>query len=255
MLEEMFKLSHSVTQSLKANLQRCANRLGYSIQKISMVKNEYMPYPPYNYHTYCPWYDDWFKAIYSKIKEYTLVSEDRAYLLYMFSRLALNYSGDFAECGVYKGGTGLLLSNVIAERPEKKLYLFDSFKGMPSHADPATDYHGPGGLGDASYDKVKSLFTGREQVLIIEGFLPETLEPIKERNFAFVHLDVDIYRSTKDCLEFFYPRLIRGGILVSDDYGIPRYKLAARKACDEFFADKPEKPVALRTGQCFFIKL
>ena len=52
--------------------------------------------------------------------------------------------------------------------------------------------------------------------------------------FSFVHLDVDLYQSTKDGLAWFYPRLNRGGILISHDYSNAD---GVRKAFDEFFAE------------------
>jgi O-methyltransferase len=73
--------------------------------------------------------------------------------------------------------------------------------------------------------------------------------------YSFVHVDTDIYQSVLDCCTWFYPRLATGGALVFDDYGFLPYRLAARKAVDEFFAELPERPIVLPTGQAVVLKL
>ena len=102
---------------------------------------------------------------------------------------------------------------------------------------------------------MRGFFSDNNRVKIYPGFIPGTFGPVDKKTFSFVHIDVDLYHSTKDCIEFFYPRLTRGAIVIDDDYGFPRYRLAAKKALDDFFSDKPEKPITLRTGQCLIIKL
>lgn len=51
-----------------------------------------------------------------------------------------------------------------------------------------------------------------------KGYFPSTAGPVIDLRFSFVHLDVDLYESTKSCLEFFYPRLNVGGVISPDDY-------------------------------------
>ena len=70
-----------------------------------------------------------------------------------------------------------------------------------------------------------------------------------------MHVDVDLYSSTRAAFEFFYPRMVSGGVMVCDDYGAPAYVDAAKRAVDEMFADRAEYPISLGTGQCFVVKL
>ncbi len=64
---------------------------------------------------------------------------------------------------------------------------------------------------------------------------------------------IRIYRSVRDCCEFFYPRMETGGVMLFDDYG--KFTcLGAKLAVDEYFTDKPEKPYYLPSGQCFIHK-
>ena len=70
-----------------------------------------------------------------KARPLTLVSPDRCHLLYSLALQALNLNGEVWECGVYKGGTALLLASLIAEKadPSRRptIRLFDTFEGMP----------------------------------------------------------------------------------------------------------------------------
>jgi hypothetical protein len=90
-------------------------------------------------------------------------------------------------------------------------------------------------------------------VVYHRGWIPKRFESVAEQAFSFVHLDVDLYQPTLDSLLFFYDRLQPGGILLCDDYGFANCP-GARRALDEFFADKVEKIVSLPTGQAFIQK-
>ena len=73
----------------------------------------------------------------------------------------------------------------------------------------------------------------------------------RNRRFSFVHLDVDLYQSTLDCLNFFYPRLSLGGIIISHDYTTAE---GVDLAFDEFFSNKPETPMELIGYQVMVVK-
>jgi Macrocin-O-methyltransferase (TylF) len=76
--------------------------------------------------------DPEFRRHYEGIEAYTVVSPDRCYMLYTLARYDSRLDGDFAECGVYRGGTALLLSRILTSAAAKKnLLLFDSFQGLP----------------------------------------------------------------------------------------------------------------------------
>ena len=195
-----------------------------------------------------------FREAYDGVEPYTVVSGDRCHVLYRLASQALAVAGDFAECGVYRGGTALLLSRVLEGR-EKALHLLDSFTGLPA-PDPEKDPDLEQGVFKAtSAQAVNDLLGGFSGTLRIhEGWIPSTFEGLEDSRFSFVHIDVDLYRSTLDCLEFFYPRLSPGAVIVFDDYGFPAAR-GEKRAVDEFFADRPEAPLALPTGQAIVTKL
>ena len=89
--------------------------------------------------------------------------------------------------------------------------------------------------------------------VVEKGWIPEVFHPARDRRYCFVHIDVDLYAPTLASLEFFYPRLNPGGVLICDDYGFSTCPGATR-AVDEFLEDKPEAVVHVPTGQGFFVK-
>jgi O-methyltransferase len=155
--------------------------------------------------------------------------------------------GDIAEVGVYQGGSARL---ICEEKCERALHLFDTFDGLP----PASEWDPKfreGGFA-SSLEKVQDYLRPFPQVHFHKGLFPESARGLDGLRFSFVHLDVDLYQSTLSGLQWFYPRLNRGGVLISHDYTIAR---GVRKAFDEFFIDKPECLIELSGSQVAFVKL
>jgi O-methyltransferase len=176
----------------------------------------------------------------------SLLTAFEAFSVYSLARAQSGRPGDFAEVGVYQGASSKLLCEV---KGNKKLHLFDTFSGLP-----------PGGEHDphrsnwfaCSLESVQEYLQGYEDVHYYKGIFPETAGAINGTEFAFAHFDVDLYESTRACLEFFYPRMISGGIMLSHDYSI---LAGVRKAFDEFLADKPEALIELPTTQCMVVRI
>ncbi len=169
--------------------------------------------------------------------------------LFMLYQLTLASEGDIAEIGVYRGGSSYLMAKTALERT---IYSLDTFEGMPE-TDPKYDFHKSGDFADIPSDTI-SWLSSLPNIRVCKGLFPdETAKAVSDNMYGLVHIDVDIYKSVKDCLEFFYPRTRAGGFLVSDDYGAITTR-GAKVAWDEFFSDKPETTIYLPTGQCFVIK-
>ncbi|HUZ72365.1 MAG TPA: TylF/MycF/NovP-related O-methyltransferase [Stellaceae bacterium] len=207
---------------------------------------------------YAPTFEPWrglpeFQAVYDEVKAHTLLGAERVWILYALARQALAVDGDFLEAGVYRGGTARLLRRV-AERAgaARHLHLFDTFAGMPK-TDPQRDKHRERDFLDTSLESVSKFVAGGGEVEYHAGLIPDTFRGLEDNRFAFAHIDVDIYRSVADCCAFVYPRTTQGGIILFDDYGFPSCP-GARQAVDEFFADKPEYPLVLATGQAVVIR-
>jgi O-methyltransferase len=183
----------------------------------------------------------------------SLVSLERKYVLVTLLTTAVRRgTGDVAECGVYRGGTAMIAAEAL-EGTARRLCLFDTFEGMPE-TNPSEDLHRKGDFGDTSLESVQRYLARFDFVEFFPGLIPSTLAAIADRRFSFVHIDLDLYDSIRAASEFFYARANPGGIIVYDDYGAGDCP-GARKAVDEFFADKPEAPLVLATGQCIVLKL
>lgn len=93
-----------------------------------------------------------------------------------------------------------------------------------------------------------------QNVFFYKGYFPESIPAaFNTLKFAFLHLDADLFEPTLEGLKFFYPRMSAGGILLIHDYNA---WLGARKAVDEFFADKKEFPIPMpdKSGSALVIK-
>jgi len=185
---------------------------------------------------------------------HSVLTKPKLYHLYSLFMQSTTVLGDVVECGVYQGGTASMLARLIADKAKNKhLHLFDTFTGIPV-CDPDVDCHHVGDFGDTNLDQVKTGVGHADIVRYHVGIMPQTFTGLENVVVSFVHVDVDMYQSYVDCLAFFWPRLSPGGIMVFDDYGHQNCP-GARKAVDEFFADKPEKAISLFDGQAFAIKL
>jgi O-methyltransferase len=194
-----------------------------------------------------------FKGAYLPVRRHTVVSPDRAYMLYSLLRQAVAVPGDVWECGVYRGGTAMMFAALLSEWnvTGKRLHLFDSFEGMPETEE--HDWHQGGDFEDTSLEAVSSRIP-HPFVTFHAGFIPGTFAGMEPSKLCFAHIDVDIHRSVVDCTEFVYPRMNPGGFIVYDDYGFISCP-GARRAVDEFFRDKPEVPLVMPTGQAIVFKL
>jgi O-methyltransferase len=173
------------------------------------------------------------------------------YNLWTLAKQAQALSGAFAEAGVYDGGSARIICEV---KGAEHLHLFDTFAGMPetdSRLDPG---FGAGQFSDTSRRKVEDYLAAFPNVHIHQGFFPASAHNVPaDRLFKFVHLDMDIYRSTLDGLRFFYPRLVRKGMILSHDYGNVSAP-GVKQAFDEFLAEVDEPLVQLWDTQCLLIK-
>ncbi|MFH1835821.1 MAG: TylF/MycF/NovP-related O-methyltransferase [Methanobacteriota archaeon] len=196
-----------------------------------------------------PWQTPVFSLI-NKIKGETdmILSVPEAYQIFWAVKRTGKIRGDVAEVGVYKGGSAKLICEA---RGDKTVHLFDTFKGIPSVCEFDTNRFVSPGEYAASTEEVKSFLKEYEGVHFYEGVFPDSAEPVKGKKFSFVHIDVDTYESTRDCLSFFYPRMSTGGVIIAHDYLLSP---GVTKAVDEFFEDKDEPILELPRFQCAIVK-
>ncbi|MBI2827342.1 MAG: class I SAM-dependent methyltransferase [Planctomycetia bacterium] len=177
-----------------------------------------------------------------------LVTANEAYLVHTLARAQGNRDGQMAEVGTYQGGTAKMICEAKGDTP---LHLFDTFEGLPAAAAQDGRVHRANQYA-CSLESVQKYLSGYPNVSFYKGRFPESSGPVEHLRFSFAHFDVDLYESTLGCLEFFYPRMIPGGIMLSHDYSILS---GVRTAFEEFLRDKPEGLIELPTTQCMLVKL
>jgi O-methyltransferase len=169
-------------------------------------------------------------------------------------------TGDFVECGVWRGGNALAAKLIFDEYgSDKQVWLFDTFAGMtaPTEHDRAifTDDDAEALFAEnrkadhnewcyASLEDVQANFAGLDRVKFVKGDVAETLRGHIPSAISVLRLDTDFYDSTKIELEVLYPLLSIGGALLIDDFG---YWEGARKAVEEYFAGK-DRPLLFSAG-------
>ncbi|MEK7275329.1 MAG: TylF/MycF/NovP-related O-methyltransferase, partial [Candidatus Desantisbacteria bacterium] len=116
------------------------------------------------------------------------------------------------------------------------------------------DIHKKGDFSDVTIEGVQDYLKKYSNCHFHKGIFPGTTRELADDiEFCFVHLDVDIYESTLSGLNFFYPRLKKGGIIISHDYNLMSCP-GVRKAFDEFFIDKSDEVIVLWDTQCMVRK-
>lgn len=182
------------------------------------------------------------KEILSKIKiGQTTLNDRRAANLIKLLQETLDLKGQIAEVGVYKGGSAVLIAQQLKS---ETFYVFDTFEGMAHYSEEHDAYHLKGAFSDTSLEKVKELLTPFPTTKVFKGVFPvETSHHIDEKDiFKFVHIDVDNYQPYHECMEYFYPKMQKGGIMVFDDYGFESCP-GAKMAVDEFFDSRDEEVI------------
>ncbi len=194
-------------------------------------RKELPPYSPEIRHaevfpaaTYSPWLADVeFDRVYQTIRSHTLVDIYRSFELWqLVGETAKLPAGDLIEVGVWRGGTGVLIARQCQLAGiEGQVYLCDTFKGVVKAGSRDGAYTG-GEHADTNQKAVLELIgsVGVDHVHILEGIFPDdTGHKVNDRVFRFCHIDVDVYESAKDILNWVWPRLVPGGVVVFDDYG------------------------------------
>ena len=161
----------------------------------------------------------------------SLLTGNEAFFLYSSAQAQCDLNGAMAELGVFQGSSAQIICEAKKSRP---LYLFDTFAGMPDPGPNETDFLKKGQFA-AGLPRVKNLLRGYDNVTFCPGEFPKSAASLPPARFSFVHLDADLYSSTLAGLEYFYPRMLPGGIIITHDYStLP----GVARACAEFVTEK-----------------
>lgn len=234
--------------SMKTLIKKVINNFGFDLVA-------YKPSSNSNLEAF-PDLSDEERQIVSAVQPFTMTSIERiACLINAVSYITNNkIAGDFAECGVWRGGSMMTVALTLLAHNDtsRKLYLYDTFEGMSSPTQFDKSFDGVSAQSQmnreqgkwcyASIEDVRQniLSTGypEENIYFVKGKVEDTIPKTLPTNLALLRLDTDWYESTKHELTHLCPKLAPEGILIIDDYG---HWQGARKAVDEYFAGQNRK--------------
>lgn len=152
-----------------------------------------------------------------------------------------NIMGDLAELGVYRGNSAFIFS-YYAQIYRRKVVLFDTFEGFDHRDLSGSDESKGVEFTDTSLDHVRDLFNDKA-VRFVQGRFPQSIPPdVYASRFCLAHIDCDLYEPAKAGLEFFYPRMSAGGLLIVHDYANPHWG-GIKRAMDEYCCKISERPL------------
>jgi len=231
-------------QTLRVELKRD----GYAI----------IQYDDDNLHSYpydAPWLtDEAFNKVYNSVREHTLVDRTRCYSHYLLMDQIKKIPGDILEVGAWRGGTAGIFAQLM---PDRMVYVADTFEGVVKSS--AWEHYEDRAHADTSEDLVTQ-FLGDElnvsNFTILKGIFPEdTGSEVKEKQFSFVHIDVDVYRSARDSFEFVWDNVSRGGVVAFDDYGFISACSGVHKFVNEIKDDADKLFIQNLNGHAYIMKL
>ena len=201
---------------------------------------------------YAPWKDNKdFTSIYDKVKKLTLLDHARAYTLWYLSCNLKNLSGDIFDLGCLQGGAGFVMS-----KANKKgfTYLFDTFEGFVEEG----KFHKKKHFVYKDMEEVKKNLKKLKlkNTKVIKCNFPHGISTsIKNKKIKLCHIDVNTRQSTKNAFNFVKNKIVKGGAIVFDDYGI--YTADNIKEYVHKISKKHQKDFSFIynfMGQCILIK-
>ena len=180
------------------------------------------------------------------------VSESETAEILRLCRESLDCLGDVVEFGCYKGDTSLLLAELLREAaPEKKLWIYDSFEGLPEKTAQDESAAGENFMGGAlavtkREVKLRFLRANLPVPIIKKAWFKDLTDTDMPEKICFAFLDGDFYESIRDSLKLVLPKMTKNGIILVHDYNNPELP-GVTKAVDE--------QLALLTNECQFANI
>lgn len=205
------------------SFQHTVQKLGLDIaikRHITKVPNHESVFP---YASYAPWkIDTDFQNIYKTAKENTLVDIYRCYELWQLVEETKQVPWSIIEIWVWRWWTWVILAKkTLSLGLQDPVYLCDTFTGVVKATDADTAYtwweHA-----DTSFDHVKHLIQSLslQNVQLLQWIFPDDTAHLiaSDEKFRLCHIDVDVYQSAKDIVNWIWDKLSVWGVIVFDDY-------------------------------------
>jgi len=182
------------------------------------------------------------------VPDYVLVlRQEHVYFARLYDSIR-SIDGDIVECGVGRGHSLLSLVRLASrEGRGRRIWGFDSFEGFPEPSVHDQSIRNPkkGNWNVSTPESITKLLAKHQldldKLTLVKGFFFESLKSYQGSSIALLHLDVDLYDSYKTCLEYFWPRITPGGVVLFDEYrGKGQFVKfpGAAKAIDEYFGEQ-----------------
>jgi O-methyltransferase len=182
----------------------------------------------------------------------------RVYIVCWFADMVKNLEGDFVECGVNTGAYArAVIEYINFDFLNKTFYLFDTFEGLADEL--VTEEERVAGIDYYMGNHYKDVY---QQVLgtfipfktqIIKGTVPESLTKFTGDKICFLSIDMNVVKPEIEAANYFWNRLVIGGVMILDDYGFPMH-IHQKLAFDKFASEHSQQILCLPTGQGIIIK-
>lgn len=184
----------------------------------------------------------------------------RIHVLCWAARHAMHLEGDFVDCGVHTGIFARAVINYVDfKKSNKKYYLLDTFNGLDYKYSSAEELKRNVLMGYDNEDTDQLLKQVKEtfkefNTSIIKGSVPETLTAVDTNKVCYLSVDMNCVEPEVQALEFFWNKMVSGGVIILDDYGYANVTQDQRKAHDAFAKSKNVEILTLPTCQGLLIK-
>jgi hypothetical protein len=168
---------------------------------------------------------------------------------------AMHLGGDFVECGVNRGFLSASVMSYLDFKSlrSRKFFLFDTYSGLVESLVTEEDVAAHRHEYTDCYDFVVEAFKPYPNVIIVRGVVPDSLRTVEIDRVAYLSIDMNCVQPEIAAMEYFWPKLVAGGIVIIDDYGFAGHE-AQKRAADKFAEAVGAKILSLPTGQGLLLK-
>jgi O-methyltransferase len=168
---------------------------------------------------------------------------------------AAKLDGDFVETGVNRAflSTSVMSYVNFQALTNRKFYLFDTFEGLVPELVGPDEKAAFKNEYSCTYDFVSEAFKDYHNVIVVKGIVPDSLSAVEIHKVAYLSVDMNCAMPERAALEYFWPKIVPGGIIILDDYAWPG-RQPQKKSADEFAASVDVRVLSLPTGQGVILK-
>jgi hypothetical protein len=254
--------------TLKSFVKQALSRAGYSLERLPSQSSVYDQDGLWTVHNHEFMADPRFAAAYGRGLNAALGLEYlgpwRMHIGLWAASHAVSLAGDFVECGVNRGVmSSAIMQYLDWDTRDRRFFLLDTFAGLDlgqltpgERARGAVDANREF-LGTGRYvsgvESVRKNFAEWRNVRIVVGKIPDTLAEVDAEKVSYLHLDLNATRPEVQALEYFWPRLVPGAVVLLDDYAYDGYR-ESKLGMDDFARARHVAIASLPTGQGLLLK-